>query len=128
MIDILILLIILLLLNLLTDFWWWIIVIPSLYAFVRGRTGKQAFLLGFASVGLVWLGMGLYQYFTGAEIVASRVAEMMGLGSPWLLLALTVLVAALAGGFAGSTGFHLGKALNIRKDHSKGDRNNVNSH
>lgn len=127
MLDIIILIVILFLLQSFTDFWWWIIVIPLLYGLIRGKTGKRAFLFGSASSCILWFGMGLYKYLTGSEIIAARVAEMMGLGNVWLLLTLTVFVAALVGGFAGSTGFHLRRAFYTQADSSKGDHSHADS-
>jgi|GEM_PF-635862 len=114
MIDVLIIIVILFILHTITDFWWWIIIVPLVYAFARAKSRGEAFRMGSLGAGILWLIVGLYQMLTAADLVAMRVSEMMGLGTPWIVLLITVVVAALTGGFAASTGFHIAVGFRIR--------------
>lgn len=98
-------------LQLLTPFWWWIMMVPFLYGIVKARSGWKGFGVGMASAGLLWLFGSLYYWLTGGGTIAQRVAIMMKLGSPLLLIAAITLVAVLAGGFAGNSGYFLRTAL-----------------
>lgn len=114
MIDIVIIIVLLFILHTISDFWWWIIVVPLVYAFARARSRGEAFRMGSLGAGLLWLIVGLYQMLTSADLVAMRVGEMLGVGSPWIVLLMMVVVSALTGGFAASTGFHLAAGFGIR--------------
>ncbi|MFQ5631755.1 MAG: hypothetical protein ACE5I1_23530 [bacterium] len=111
MFGILLCLIAMFVLQVVTPYWWWIMVVPAIYALVAGRSGWQGFSTGMASAGLLWLGAGLFYLLTSSDIVAGRIAEMLRLGSGWAVLILTAVLAALAGGFAGSSGYLLKAAF-----------------
>jgi hypothetical protein len=98
-------------LQLITPYWWWIMVVPLLYALFAGKSGWQGFRTGMMSAGLLWLAAGLFYLMISGDLVAGRIADMFRLGSPWLVLLVTALLAALAGGFAGSTGDFLRAAF-----------------
>jgi hypothetical protein len=51
------------------------------------------------------LGTSLFLYLTGSGIIATRMARMFGLGRSWLMIAATALIAAVAAGISGYTGF-----------------------
>lgn len=98
---------IILVLQILTPFWWWIMVIPFLFTLFLAKSGWDGLRLGVFSAGLLWLFVSLYYWLTSSQIIASRVAEMIGIGISWVMVVLTFLVAAIASGFAGMTGFYL---------------------
>lgn len=116
MIGIVLCLIAMLVLQWITAYWWWIMVVPLFYALFASKSGWQGFRTGLASAGLLWLGAGLFYMMTSSDIVAGRIAEMLRLGSPWLVLLVTALLAAIAGGFAGSTGYFLRAAFRTKSD------------
>ncbi len=91
-------------LQVITPWWWWIIVLPFVVGTVRARSGVHGFLLGSLSCGILWLLASVFQYFTGSQIIARRVALMFGVGAPFLLVIITTLIAAISGGLAASTG------------------------
>lgn len=93
-----------LLLKIVTPWWWWIMVVPFVLGLVRMRSGWFALLIGTSSASLLWLASSTYYYFAGSQIVAGRVATMIGLSSPLLLILITAGVAAVAGGIACSAG------------------------
>lgn len=102
---------VMLVLHLVTPYWWWAQAVPLVYGLVRARTGWAAFGVGAASAGLVWLGGGLVMWFAGGGIVVRRVTGMFPGLPAWALLAATVLVIALAAGFAGAAGCLFRRAL-----------------
>ena len=103
--SVVICLVITLLMQLITPFWWWVLVVPFVFALLRGRSGRDVFLIGVLSGGVLWMAASTVLYVTGSQIIAGRVAIMMGLGSSPLLIALTTLIAAGSSGIAASTGF-----------------------
>lgn len=98
-------LVVLLIMQIIIPFWWWVMIVPFVFGVVRARSGRDAFLLGILSGGILWLVASIYLYLTGSQIVAGRVAIMMGLSSSPLLIVLTSLIAAGSSGVAASTGF-----------------------
>lgn len=91
---------------------WWGIVIPC---FIFGawliEAGGRAFLIGFFAGGLAWFLQALYIDIANESILSTRIAEMMGVGSHWIILLATFLIAALPGGFATLTGYFLKAVL-----------------
>ena len=90
-------------------------VVPFLFGSVRAKSGRYAFLLGMLGGGILWFGTCTYYYLAGSQIIARRVAEMMGLGSPILLIIVTTSVAVIAGGLAASAGYAIRMLLPKRK-------------
>ena len=101
----------LLLAHWLTPFWGWAMLVPFGYALVWAPEVGRAAVIGAASAGGVWLVAALVLYLTGSELVATRVAAMVGVGVPLLLVLATGLVAAVAGALAGSAGAALRAAM-----------------
>lgn len=96
---------------------WWGIVVPCLIFgawLIEG--GGRAFLIGFFAAGLAWFLQALYIDITNESILSTRIAEMMGVGSQWIILIATFLVAALIGGFAALTGFFIKAVLKPKKE------------
>jgi hypothetical protein len=114
MVDLLLCLLIMLVLQLLTPHWWWIMAVPLLYGLIKAESGARAFLVGMASSGLLWLGASYYFWKSGGELIANRMAAVLGIAQAGYLVAATVALALLSGGFAAGAGFYL-KAL-FRKD------------
>lgn len=91
---------------------WWGIVIPCLIFgawLIEG--GGRAFLIGFFAAGLAWFLQALYIDIANESILSTRIAEMMGVGSHWIILLATFLIAALIGGFATLIAYFLKAAL-----------------
>jgi len=103
-----------LLLQIITPWWWWILIVPFVIGMIRARSVWYGFLIGMSSSGLLWFVSSIYYYFSDSQIIAHRVAEMFVLGSPILLILITGFMAALAGGFAGSSGQAIRRAISER--------------
>lgn len=80
-------------------------VVPFVFGVVRAKSGRYALLLGMFSGGILWFASSTYCYLTGSQIIARRVAAMMGLGSPVLLIIVTTIMAVITGGIAASAGY-----------------------
>lgn len=96
---------------------WWGIVVPCLIFgawLIEG--GVRAFLIGFFAAGLAWFLQALYIDIANESILSTRIAEMMGVGSHWIILLATFVIAALLGGFATLTGYFLKAVLKPRKE------------
>lgn len=111
MIGILVCAALILVLQLITSFWWWITLVPFLYSLLLSKSGWGGFRTGAVSAGFIWLGMSAYMYLSGSKIIAARVAVMFGVNVSWLMVLVTALVAAVAGGIAGLAGSMLKKAF-----------------
>lgn len=103
--PVLILLAVMLGLELLTPFWWWIMAVPLVYGAAVAPRGGKAFLAGFASAGLLWLGGALYSFVAGSRLIADRIAAMFKVGDGRLLIVAAGLAAAVAAGAAGYAGY-----------------------
>ena len=92
-------------LQLLTSFWWWILLVPLAFGAAGGtRTGWEAFRTGAFGAGGLWCAVGLWQATTSGRLVAQKVTVMLQVGSPWILLAATTVLAMILAGLAGGTG------------------------
>ncbi len=96
---------------------WWILFIP---AFFFGawmiENNFAAFLIGFAGAGFAWFIQALYIHIANDAIGSTRIAEMMGLGSPWLVLVITFLIGGLPGAIGALTGSLLKSNLKKNPD------------
>lgn len=84
---------------------WWSIAIPGLafgYQFKKGAW--ISFGLGFLAVFLLWLGQALYIHFANDGILSTRIATMLGVGSPFLVILITGIIGGLVSGLATLTG------------------------
>ena len=86
--------------------WWmfWIILGVGGYF---ANTYRDAIRIGITAATLTWgikLGIGV---FTGGSILMQRVADMMSLGSPILLIIAILLLAVIMGGLSAISGHQL---------------------
>lgn len=87
---------------------WWGVLIPTFITGIWLLNGSfRAFIIGFSGAGLAWFFQALYIHIANEGILSSRIAEMMGVGSPWVVLLITFIVGALAGGIGALTGYLL---------------------
>jgi hypothetical protein len=96
-----------LLLQVITPWWWWVILVPFGFGILKAKSGGYALLLGVISAGTLWFAASMYHYFTGSQIIACRIAEMLALNSVYALILLVTVVAALCGGIGAITGYFL---------------------
>ena len=86
-------------------------VTPDISAGWFVNTYREAIGIGVAAVSICWgikIGIG---FFSGSSILMQRVADMMSLGSPLLLIIATLLLAVFLGGLSAISGYHLRKVF-----------------
>lgn len=95
---------------------WWIIVIISFATCgLIGKTGKIALWSPFFAILLLWVGMALFKSIPNNHMLAARVAQMFGVQSWWLILALTALLGAFTAAVSGYCGYQFRKAILVTK-------------
>ncbi len=84
---------------------WWSIAIPGLmFGYQFKKNGGASFGWGFLALFLLWGGQALYIHFANAGILSTRIAEMLGVGSPYLVILITGILGGLVSGVATLTG------------------------
>ncbi|MBO6523252.1 MAG: hypothetical protein JJ971_05455 [Balneolaceae bacterium] len=84
---------------------WWSIAIPGLiFGYLFKKKAHVSFGWGFLAVFLLWGGQALYIHFANNGILSTRIAEMLGVGSPYLVILITGVLGGLVSGFATLTG------------------------
>ena len=80
---------------------WWSIALPGLALgyFFKYR-GASAFLWGFLGLFLLWAGQALYIHLANDGILSTRIADMLGVESPLVVVVVTGLIGGLVSGFA----------------------------
>jgi hypothetical protein len=91
--------------------WWVVAPVAFGLALWHGRSGWQAFGAGFGAVALVWLGASLFTHLRTEGILTGKVATLLTLPSPILLLVVTALIGGLVGGMAALSGYFFRQAL-----------------
>ena len=94
--------------------WWSLAVVAFAAGLVLAPTGWAAFGAGFGGAGLSWLLPALWLAHQNQGLLAHRVAALLPLGgSAAALIAVTALVAGLAGGLTALAGRWLREALRV---------------
>ena len=94
---------------------WWSVLFPSLLVGLwLSETGKKAFSIGVLGAGLAWFGHALYIHFANNAILSTRIADMMQVGSPFLVLLITFVIGGLLGGMGTLMGYLFRKNLRLR--------------
>ncbi len=84
---------------------WWSIAIPGLiFGYQFKKSGLASFGWGFLAVFLLWSGQAFYIHFVNDGILSTRIAEMLGVGSPYLVILITGVLGGLVSGLATLTG------------------------
>ncbi len=95
---------------------WWIIV-PISFATcgLIGKTGKISLWAPFFAVLVLWTVVALLKTLPNQNLLAGRVAEMLGVNSWILVLILSSLLGAFAAAISGYCGYHFRKAILVKK-------------
>ncbi|GAB5410769.1 MAG: hypothetical protein BalsKO_31340 [Balneolaceae bacterium] len=84
---------------------WWSIALPGLaFGYQFKKSPWVSFGLGFLALFLLWGGQALYIHFANDGILSTRIAEMLGVGSPYLVILITGIIGGLVSGLATLTG------------------------
>ena len=111
MISILSTLVLVFILQILLYSWWWIIVVPVVIGFFERDSALRASAGNGLGVFILWFGLSLYQWSTHGEVIVTRISEVMGVGSGFILALATGLVGFLVAAIAGYGGYSLRKLL-----------------
>ena len=91
--------------------WWVIVIISFATCGIIGKTGKIAFWEPFLAIFLLYIGMSLYKSVPNDHLLATRVAEMLGVKLWYVVLIVTALLGGLAAAISGYCGYHFRKAM-----------------
>lgn len=91
--------------------WWVIIILSFATCGLIGKTAKISFWNPFFAILFLWLGMALFKSIPNDNVLATRVAEMVGVNLWYVVLLLTALLGALAASISGICGYHFRKAV-----------------
>lgn len=84
---------------------WWSVAIPGLiFGYLFNQKAFSSFGWGFLALFLLWGGQALYTHLANDGILTSRIAEMLSLGSPILVVLITGILGGLVSGLAALTG------------------------
>jgi len=86
---------------------WWSALLPAFFigAWLPEHS-FSAFITGFLAVGLAWGGQALFIHIANDGILSTRVADMMQVGSPYMILLFTFSIGAVIGGVGTTTGYY----------------------
>ena len=88
--------------------WWCIAFAAFIVAVAIPQKPGKAFLAGFLSLFLLWIGMAIYIDMANQHILSMKIAVLLFKShSQALMISVTGLVAALVGGFAALSGAYL---------------------
>ena len=84
---------------------WWSIAIPGLlFGYSYRKSAAASFGWGFLALFVLWGGQALYIHFANDGILSTRIAEMLGVGSPFIVILATAILGGLVSGLATLTG------------------------
>ena len=91
--------------------WWGIAITGLILGFQMKPTSGKAFGIGFLALFLLWSGQALYTHLANDGILSTRIAEMLGVGSPLLVVLITGILGGLVSGLAVLSGALLKDAV-----------------
>jgi CDP-diglyceride synthetase len=91
--------------------WWVIVLVSFITCAVFRNTGKVSLWAPFFAVLLLWTSVALFKTMPNDNILVTRVAEMLGLKSWWLVLIVTALLGSFVAAVSGFCGHHFRKAI-----------------
>jgi hypothetical protein len=87
--------------------WWSLAIIAFAVGLLVPLRLWKSFLAGFLGIFLLWLLLALWLDLRNEQLLSLKIAELMHVPSPFLLLLITALVGGLVGGFASLSGASL---------------------
>lgn len=87
--------------------WWSFAICAFIVALAIHQKAWKAFLSGFIAMAILWGGLAAYYDMGNDSLLSARIAGIFSLGSSFLLILITALVAGLVGGFSALTGSYL---------------------
>jgi hypothetical protein len=87
--------------------WWSFAVCAFLVALAIHQKGWKAFLSGFLALAILWGGLALFYDLRNEQLLSTKIAALLSIGSSVLLILITALAGGLVAGFAALTGSYL---------------------
>lgn len=94
--------------------WWSALICAAVVSAMIPTQSKRAFWAGFAAVGLLWLISALVFSLQTDFVLTKRVAVLFSVHSSFVIIALTALIGALAGGMGALCGNLLRQKLRYK--------------
>lgn len=92
--------------------WWGIAVTGLILGYQMKPSSGKAFGIGFLALFLLWGGQALFIHLANDGILSTRIAEMLAVGSPILVILITGIVGGLVSGLAVLSGSLIKDSLN----------------
>jgi hypothetical protein len=91
---------------------WWSALLPAvIIGMWLLESSLRAFLIGLTAGGLAWIIQALYVHIANDGILTGRIAEVLQVGSPVIVLLLTFLAGGLISGFGTLFGYQLRRSV-----------------
>ncbi|MCO4293889.1 hypothetical protein NF867_13575 [Solitalea sp. MAHUQ-68] len=98
--------------------WWIIMLIPFALAIWKGEKGSKTFLSAFGAIFMCWFLFAFFIHFKTEGILTDKVAEMLMVKSPVILIFITGIIGGLAAGLAALTGYYCKTAIAKKEEQS----------
>lgn len=92
--------------------WWSTAIVAFLWGLIINPNSKQGALILFFTLFFIWVGVALYLNLNNNELMSQRMAEILKVGSPWVLILITGMIGGLVGLLPGMAGIFLRKLKN----------------
>lgn len=89
--------------------WWGMAITGFILGFQMKPKSGKAFGVGFLALFLLWGGQAFYIHFANDGILSTRIADMLGVGSPILVVLISGVLGGLVSGLAVLSGSLLNK-------------------
>ena len=88
--------------------WWGFAIAAFIVGILVHQKAGRSFLAGFVALFLLWLVLAWWESSANNNILAGKIAQLLGIGhNATLLLVITAFIAALVAGFAAMSGSFL---------------------
>jgi len=96
---------------------WWALIVPAvLMGAVLFESGVRALTIGFLSGAAAWGVQVLYIDIANQSVLSGRIADMMGVGSNWVVILITMLIGGLLTALPTLLGAQIRLILKPRRD------------
>lgn len=85
--------------------WWSIAVVAFGLAFWKGTSGGSSFRMGWAAIFTLWLVAAYISHYSTMGLMSDKIAQLLKLSNPYLLIFVTAFVGGLVGGFSALSGY-----------------------
>jgi hypothetical protein len=91
--------------------WWSTAIVAFLWGLILNPDLKQGALILFFTLFAIWIGVALYLNFNNNALLSQKMAEILKVGSSWVLIFITGIIGGLVGLLPGMAGIFLRKLI-----------------